>query len=108
MKIQRPLSEDYLQVAEQWVAHDSAARLLEEGKSAYFSQRMTEMIELGEKSVARAEIRVKASPDWSNYIKRMNKARTDANMNKIRMEYIRMRFSEHQSDAATERAAARL
>lgn len=105
MKIARPLSEDYLQAAEQWVAHDSAARLLEEGKSAYLSQQM---MALDEKSVAKAEMVVKASKDWSDYIKRMNKARTDANLSKVRVEYIRMRFAEQQSDAATERAASRL
>jgi|694.fasta_scaffold28940_12 hypothetical protein len=105
MKIQRPLSEEYLQVAEQWVAHDSAARLLEEGKSAYLSQRMMAQ---DAPSIAKAEMQVKASEDWSQYIKRMCKARDLANLSKVRMDYIRMRFSEHQSDAATERAASRL
>ena len=105
MKIQRPLSEEYLQVAEQWVAHDSAARLLEEGKSAFLSQQM---MATGAPSIAKAEMLVKASKEWSNYIKKMCKARDDANLSKVKMEYVRMRFAEHQSDAATERAASRL
>lgn len=105
MKIGRPLSEEFLQAAESWVALDSAARLLEEGKSAFLSQRM---MQSGEKTMAKAEMVVKASDDWADYIKRMNRSRTAANLAKVKVDFIKMRFSEQQSDAATERAAARL
>lgn len=100
-----PLSEQYRVKAKKWVQADSAASLLEECKSAFLSQRMTA---LGEMPVSRAEMMVKASLDWEEYVTKMVKAREAANLLKVNLEYIRMRSMEWQSHEASKRVEARL
>lgn len=104
MRNTRP-SDDFKTVADRWVTLDAVARLLEEGKSAFFAQRCNLQ---GDVPVNRAEQIVKASEEWSNYVKRMVNAKTEANRAKVEMEFYRMRFSEWSSDAANERTEARL
>lgn len=100
-----PLSEQWHQAAEDWVALDGAARLLEETKTAVQSQMMKR---LGDVPAAHAERDVKASPEWRDYIEKMVKARTAANTKKVQMEFLRMRFAEWNSQEANHRAASRL
>lgn len=100
-----PLSEQYRLVAKEWVNADSAARLLEETKTAVLSQRMRA---LGDMPAAHSEREVKASPEWSDFIEKMVKARTAANLKKVQLEYIKMQFSEYQSFEATKRAEMKL
>ncbi len=101
----QPPSELYRLAAKQWVDLDSAARLLEETKSAVLSQRQKA---LGDMPAAHSEREVKASLEWADYIKRMVDARTAANLAKVRMEWCRMRFSEWISMDATRRAEMKL
>lgn len=98
--------------AEQWyvaagrhVALDAAANMLEEGKSAYLSQKMAN---LGDMPVSKAELAVKSSPEWADYIKKMVRAREQANLAKIEAEFLRMRFSEWMAKDANARTEARL
>jgi hypothetical protein len=84
---------------------DSAARMLEEGKSAVLAQRMAA---LGDMPVSKAELAVKASTFWADYIKGLVRARTAANRAKIEVEYERMRFWESSQDRADERYTARM
>lgn len=100
-----PLSEQFRIAAKAWVDLDSAASLLEETKSAVLSQKMAA---LGDMPVSRAELQVKASPEWQEYVTKMVKAREAANLAKARLEWIRMKFSEQQSFEATARAERRL
>lgn len=100
-----PLSEQFRLVAKEWVDADAAASLLEEMKSATLSQRMQA---LGEMPVSKAEMTVKASPEWADYIEGMTAARKRANLLKAKLEYTRMRFSEWQSAEATKRAEMKL
>lgn len=100
-----PISEQFRLVAKEWVDADSAARLLEETKTAVLAQRMKA---LGDMPAAHSEREVKASPEWADFIERMVKARTAANLKKVQLEYIRMQFSEAQSYDATKRAEMRL
>jgi len=100
-----PISEQFRLVAKEWVEADSAARLLEETKSAVLSQRMRAM---GDKPAAHAERDVKGSPEWTDFIDKMVRARTAANLKKVQLEYIRMQFSEAQSYEATKRAEMKL
>jgi hypothetical protein len=51
---------------------------------------------------------VKASPQWKEYLSKMVEARRKANVSKVNLEYIRMRFSEQQSAEATARSERRL
>lgn len=104
-KQDRPLSEEYRIAAKAWVDLDGAARLLEETKTAVLSQRMRQ---LGDMPVSKAEQIVKASPEWMDFIQKMCKARTDANLAKVRLEWVRMKFSEWQAMDATARAEMRL
>ena len=100
-----PLSEQFRIVAKKWVDADSAANMLEETKSAVLAKKMSE---LGDMPVSRAEMQVKASADWHDYIKTMVEAREKAALLKIQLEYIRMKFHEWQSHEATKRAEMKL
>lgn len=99
------LSERYRLVAKEWVELDSAARMFEETKSAVLAQKMAV---LGDVPVSRAEQQVKASEDWHSFVTKMVEARTAANLKKVELEWVKMRFSENQSREATERAERRL
>ena len=100
-----PLSEQYRLASLRWVKANAAADLLEESKSAVLSQRMAK---LGDIPVSRAELTVKASPEWKEYIETMNNARREANELKVEAEFLKMRFYEWQSHEATKRTEARL
>lgn len=105
MDSNRPLSEQYRVIAKRWVDADAAANMLEETKSAVLSKMM---VDLGDMAVSKAEMQVKASDEWRDYIKQMVEARSAASMLKVQLEYIRMRFYEWQSQAATRRAEMKL
>ena len=100
-----PISEQFRIAAKEWVEADTAANLLEETKSAVLSQMM---LEQGDIAVSRAEMQVKASPEWADHIAKMVKARESANFLKVRVEWLRMRFNEWQSAEASKRAEMRL
>ena len=100
-----PISEQYRLVAKKWVDANAAADLLEDNKSSVLSEMM---IALGDMPVAHAERDVKASKDWQDYIKSKVEARTKANLLKVQLEYLRMRYGEFQSYEASKRAEMRL
>ena len=100
-----PLSEQFRLVAKRWVESDSAATLLEESKSAVLAKLMADQ---GDMPVSRAEMNVKASEQWHDYIKSMVEAREKASLLKVQLEYIRMKFNEWQSYEATKRAEMKL
>lgn len=101
----RPLSEEWREAANKWVRADSVARLLEDTKSQVLAKRMAD---LGDIPVSRAELTIKATNEWRDYVERIVKARTDAEFAKVEMRYQEMRYWEGQSRAATERTEARL
>ena len=98
-------SEQYRIVAKEFVSLKSAADMLEETKSAVLAKRMAA---LGDMPVSRAEMAVKGSDEWSDYIKTMVEAREQAELKRVHLEYIRMKFMEWQSANATQRAEMRL
>jgi hypothetical protein len=100
-----PLSEQFRVIAKKWVDADSAASLLEETKSSFLAKQMAMQ---GDMPVSRAEMNVKASAEWSDYIKTMVEAREKAALLKVQLEYIRMKFNEWQSFEATKRAEMKL
>ena len=100
-----PLSEQYRVIAKKWVDADAAANLLEETKSAFLAKLMAQQ---GDMPVSRAEMNVKASPEWTDYVTKMVRAREQAALLKAQLEFIRMRFSEWQSMEATKRAEMKL
>lgn len=101
----QPISEQFRLAAKDWVDKDCAASMLEETKSAVLAQRMAA---LGEMPVNRAEQIVKASKEWHDWVSGMVKARTAANLAKVKLEYVRMRYGEWNSENATKRAEMRL
>jgi len=101
----KPISEQFRIVAKKWCDADAAARLLEDSKSAVLAQRIAA---LGDMAYNKAENQVKASPEWFEYIQKMNDAKRQANLYKVQMEYLRMQFSEWQSHNANRRAEMRL
>ena len=108
MSNRRPQSELYREAASRWTDLDSAARMLEESKTAVFSQKVNELLrEFPAYSMAKAEARIKGGDDWQQYIDRMVRARTEANRAKIAVEFERMRFWEQSQDRADERFTAR-
>lgn len=103
------LSEQYRLAAKEWVELDAAANLLEESKSAVLSQMVNKLLQSpGMTAFNRAEMNAKASPEWIEYVTKTVKAREEANLAKVKVEWIRMRFSEQQSAEATARAESRL
>jgi hypothetical protein len=100
-----PLSERIGRAHRKWVDLDAAARLLEATKSAVLSQRM---LALDEKSVARAELVVKASEFWTEHVTKVESARTAANHARVELEFLRNQFAEWNSSAADERLRAKL
>lgn len=106
---ERPISEEYRIVARKWVDADAAARLREELKTTTLEQQKQQLIEReGDMPDSHAERRVKAGKDWEDYIRTMVETRTDANRLKAQLEFIRMKFSEHQDFNASARAEMRL
>lgn len=100
-----PWAEQYRIVAKDYVALKAAADMLEECKSATLAKRMAA---LGDMPVSRAEMAVKASDEWAGYIKTMVNAREQAELKRVHLEYIRMKFQEWSSANATQRAEMRL
>ena len=99
------LSEKYRLAAKDWCELDAAANILEETKSAFLSQKMAA---LGDMPVSKAEMQVKASAEWREFIESMVAARKAANLAKVKLEWVRMQFSEWQSAEANSRAERRL
>lgn len=105
MRNDTPVSEQYRLAAIEWVRIDAAARMLEEGKTTFLAQRKAV---LGDIADAKAERTVKASAEWSDFIKKMVNARTSANQQKVELDFLRMRHMERNSEEATLRAERRL
>ena len=101
----QPISEEYRIVAKSWVDAEAAASMLENTKSAVLAQKMAA---LGDMPVSKAEMKVKASDYWIDFIHKMVEARKKANLLKVRLEYVRMRSGEWQSFEASKRAEMRL
>src|SRR5438046_2782754 len=95
----RPLSEVYLEIGNQWADTNAAASLLEDCKSAFLAQKVAMM---GDMPVNRAENVVKSSDEWEEYIHKMVDTRKQANKLRVKLDSIKMAHSEKQSEEATE------
>ena len=105
MQNDTPVSEQYRLAALDWVAFDAAARMLDEGKSAYLAQQINI---LGDMPHAKAERIVKASPEWADYIKKMVNTKTVANRQRVELDYLKMRSMERTSEEANARSERKL
>lgn len=108
-KSNEPLAERYRITASEWVAADEAASLLEKTREICQAEMISKLLEENLKlPVNKAELIVKSGAEYRDFIVRMVKQRSAANLLKVQMEYIRMLFSEQQSREATARAESRL
>lgn len=98
-------SEQYRLVAKKWVDAEAAASLLEDTKSAVLAEKM---LALGDMPVSRAEMLVKGSQEWRGELLAITTARQAANLLKVQMEYLKMKFQEWSSENATKRVEMRL
>lgn len=104
-----PLSEQYRVAAEEWVEADEAASLLEETKSAYLAEMINTVIGYNLKMpYNKAELAAKGSKDYKDFVINMVHLRSKANLLKVQVEYLKMKFSEQQSSEATARAERRM
>ncbi len=103
-----PVTERYRLKALAWVKLEAAASILEETKSAVLSQKMQALMRHEDLPVSRAEMLVKASPEWNEHIHKMVQAREAASYAKVEMEVEKMRFNEQMSAEATARAERRM
>lgn len=105
---ERPLSERYRLLAEQWCDANSAAELLQELKTTTLEEMKTRVIlERGDMPDNRAERLVKSSPEWREYITKMCHAKSEANRLRIQMKELEMRHSESIMRDANARAERR-
>lgn len=99
------LSERYRLAALEWAELDSAARMLDEGKTTYLAQQKAL---LGDIPDSHAEKQVKASEPWANYIKTMVRAKTAANKARVEVDYLKMKFQEWISADANARVERKM
>lgn len=104
MNSNAPISEQLYRAGMDWADKNAAANLLEETKSATLSQMMSQHSTL---PISRAEMMVKSSAEWMQFIQKMVDARHKADLAKVRLEYLRARFQEWQSAEANHRVQAR-
>ena len=100
-----PISTQYGRLGEEWADAEAAARAMEEAKTSILAQRM---MALGDMPVSKAEMIVKGSKEWQDYLRSLGSARTNANKLKIRLDVLKMRHSEWINQTATERHVSRL
>lgn len=98
-------SEQYRIAAKAWVEKEKAAKMLEECKTATLSQRMNN---LGEMPTSKAERLVKGSKEWREYLTELVEARAEANLAKVKLKYLEMKYFEWQSGNANNRAEMRM
>ena len=101
----RPFSEAYHDAGMDWADKEAAATLLEDTKSAVLAQWCSEQ---GDIAVNRAELLVKGSDRWREYIVDTVEARRVANKAKVYLESIKMRAMEYQAREANARVEMRL
>ncbi len=108
-KSNEPISEQFRIVAKKWVDADTAASFMEETKSAFLADRINDVIGFNlDMAFNKAELAAKASPEYKDFCKQMVEHRGKANLLKVQLEYLRMKFSEWQSAEANARSERRL
>ena len=101
---ERPISEEFRIAAKEWVEQDKAARLLDELKTVTLAQMKTNlMAERGDMPDAKAERLAKSRKEWEEYIRAMVDAKASANLARVKMQWIELRFHEWQSADANAR-----
>ena len=101
----RPFSEIYAQAGEEWATLEAAAQILEDTKSSVMAQKQAE---LGPIPVNKAEQTIKASPFWVGHIHKIVEARKQANIAKVNLDVVKMRYYENANKEANGRVEMRM
>jgi hypothetical protein len=80
---------------------DGAARLLEDSSKTVFSQIMTEWENI---PVNKAEHKSRQDQRYVDIRKEANEMRTQANLAKVRADYMKMRFEMYRTSESSRRA----
>lgn len=97
---ERPLSEQYRIASKAYVKAKSVAKLAEDLKPSKFAVMMQNYPDL---AVSRAEIAVRSSPEWQQYVRSVVAAAEDADMARAKVKWIEMRFQEWVMQQASAR-----
>lgn len=104
-----PISERFRITAKLWVEADEAASLMEETKTSVLSEMIGKVISYNiGMPFNKAELAAKSSDEYKEFITKMVQLRSQANLQKVKMEYLRMQFQEWSSHEANARAEKRL
>ncbi len=98
-------AEEFKKAGEHWTDVEAAASLLEDTKSSELSRRMAE---LGDMAVSKAEMMVKKTDQWRQFVENIVKTRQEANKAKINVDYCRMKHQDWLNKDANTRAEMRL
>jgi tRNA nucleotidyltransferase/poly(A) polymerase len=105
----RPISEQYRVLANQWADLDAAAHIKEEMKTVTLEQMKTTLIKANPGLAEnKAERVVKSSKEWEVYVRTMCADRAAANKIKQKLEYLKMRHREWVGKNADARQEMRL
>ncbi len=106
---ERPIAEQFRIVALQFCDADAAASLLEELKTTTLSKMKADLISReGPMADNRAEMSVKASPEWEEYIREMCGNRAKATKLKLKLEHLRMLDRKEDREAWAARTEQRM
>jgi len=107
---ERAISEEFRIVGKDWVEKNKAASLLEENKKVVFSELLMEASNNPDKKVPawQAEAMVYCSDRWREYLNAMTEARTAANLARIKMRWVEMKFQEQNSAEANARSERKM
>lgn len=93
-------TNEWTKAALEWARLDGNARELEELRKTVFSEIVNQS---NAKSVAKAEHEAQASHRYMEHIKKMVRARTEANIAKARMDGLKIQFEKWRTLQATRR-----
>lgn len=105
----QPIAEQFRIVALQFCDADAAASLLEELKTTTLAKMKADLISReGPMADNKAEMSVKASQDWEDYIREMCGNRAKATKLKLKLEHLRMLDRKEDREAWAARTEARM
>lgn len=105
----KPIAERFRIVALQYCDADAAASLMEELKTTTLAKMKADLIALeGAMADNKAEMKVKASSDWEQYVEKMCANRAKATKLKLQLEYLRMLDKKEDREAWAARTEMRM
>jgi hypothetical protein len=108
-KHEQALSERYRLAGEEWADAHTAAKLLEELKTATLAKMKNKLMgEMGQMSEAKADRLVRSSEAWESYIRDMLNAENKAIKLKVQLKSLEIANSERIDMGANHRHEARL